>query len=106
MKKEKQKYINSICTYVYKKAMEEYESFNYISCGQLRSCSAEVLETENYFLLRSYNTIVGVMNKRTRELIDVLRFVYGYTATSAQHISKFGQDYFETKRYTYRNVQG
>lgn len=104
MKKEKQEYINSICTYVYKKAMEEYESHNYINCGQLRSCSAEVLETENYFLLRSYNTIVGVMSKRTRELIDVLRFVYGYTAKSAQHITKFGNDYNETKRYTYRNV--
>lgn len=104
MKKEDQKYINSICTYVYSKAMEEYESRNYINCGQLRSCSAEVLETENYFLLRSYNTIVGVMNKRSRELIDVLRFVYGYTATSAQHMAKFGHDYYETKRYTYRNV--
>ena len=103
MKKEKQEYINSICTDVYEKAMKEYEN-SYLNCGRLRSCSAEVLETENYFLLRSYNTIVGVMNKRSRELIDVLRFVYGYTATSAQHIAKFGDDYYETKRYTYRNV--
>lgn len=103
MKKEKQEYTNSICTYVYKKAMEEY-SHNYINCGQLRSCSADVIETENYFLLRSYNTVIGVMNKRSRELIDVLRFVYGYTATSAQHIAKFGIDYNETKRYTYRDV--
>lgn len=105
MKKDDQKYINSICTYVYAKAMKEYEN-SYLDCGRLRSCSAEVLETENFFLLRSYNTIVGIMDKRSRELIDVLRFVYGYTCTSAQHLAKFGYDYHETKRYTYRNVQG
>ena len=104
MKKDDQKYINSICAYAYKKAMAEYHTHNYMNCGRLRSCSAEVLETENYFLLRSYNTIVAVMNKRSRETVDVLRMVYGYTATSAQHITKFAHDYYETKRYTYRYV--
>lgn len=104
MKKDEQKYINNICSYAYNKAMSEYETHNYLNCGRLRSCTAEVLETENYFLLRSYNTIVAVMNKWSNEMVDVLRMVYGYTATSAQHIAKFANDYHETKRYTYRDV--
>lgn len=104
MKKEEQVYVNSICRYTYAKAMVEYETSNYLNCGRLRSCTAEVIETENYFLLRSYDTIVAVMNKRSREMVDVLRMVYGFTRTSAQHIGKFERDYYGTKRYTYRDV--
>lgn len=104
MKKADQIYINNMCKYVYDEAMEELENCFPINNGRLRNCTADILETENYFFLRSYNTIVAVMNKRCGELFDVLRLVYGYTATSAQHIAKFGYDYHETKRYTYRDV--
>ena len=61
--------------------------------GQLRSCSARVGETENYYILKSYRTIIAAIDKRSDTMIDFLRLVYGYTATSGQHISKFGKDY-------------
>lgn len=60
---------------------------------RLRNCQAWVIETENFYLLISYNTIVAVIEKGSDILADVLRDVYGYTSTSAQHISKFRHDY-------------
>lgn len=64
---------------------------------RLRYCKAAVLEYydketgEVYHLLRSYNTIVAAVVGHTG--YDFLRLVYGYTATSAQHIAKFFGDY-------------
>lgn len=74
---------------------------------RLRSCSAEVSETENFYVLRSYNTLVAFIDRRSDTLYDVLRYVYGYTATSSQHIAKFNHDYCTgnwgcANRYTYR----
>ena len=60
---------------------------------KLRTCSATVYNTPDYIVLRSYNTIVAFINKNTREFFDILRYVYGYTSTSAQHIAKFRNDY-------------
>ena len=76
---------------------------------RLRSCSAEVAKGGNWYVLRSYNTIVAAIDVRTDTLYDFLRYVYGYTATSAQHISKFNQDYGMgkwgcTNRVTYRDI--
>lgn len=83
---------------------------------KLRSCSATVFDLVDdttgevlYHVLRSYNTIVAFIDPTTDTLYDVLRKVYGYTATSAQHISKFGQDYGRGKwgcsnRVTYRDI--
>jgi hypothetical protein len=65
----------------------------------LRSCSAKTFDLVDdttgvvlYHVLRSYDTIVAFVDPRTNTLYDVLRLVYGYTATSAQHISKFHCD--------------
>lgn len=83
---------------------------------RLRSCSAEVapvMDTETgvlmYYVLRSYNTIVAAIDVSNDTLYDFLRYVYGYTSTSAQHISKFDKDYGMgkwgcTNRLTYREV--
>ena len=83
---------------------------------RLRSCSAEVapvMDAETgellYYVLRSYNTIVAAIDVRTDTLYDFLRYVYGYTSTSAQHIAKFDKDYGLGKwgcanRLTYREV--
>ena len=60
---------------------------------QLRSCSAEVAKIGNWYVLRSYRTIVAIIDIQTDTLVDFLRSVYGYTSTSAQHISKFARDY-------------
>ena len=83
---------------------------------RLRSCSAEVapvIDAETgaplYYVLCSYRTIVAAIDVRTDTLYDFLRYVYGYTATSAQHISKFDHDYGMgkwgcTNRLTYRDI--
>ena len=66
----------------------------------LRSCSARVnyvTDTETgeilYAVLTSYSTVVAIIDYATDTLYDFLRYVYGYTSTSAQHISKFSKDY-------------
>lgn len=59
----------------------------------LRCCSAETVETENFILLRSYQTYIAAIDKRTNTLADVLRTEYGFTSTSAQHIRKFERDF-------------
>lgn len=65
--------------------------------GRLRKCQAYVYRTNHFTILRSYNTIVAAVYKRTPTaapvFIDFLRLVYGYTATSAMHIAKFRDDY-------------
>ena len=83
---------------------------------RLRSCSAEVAPVIDaktgellYYVLRSYRTIVAAIDVRTDTLYDFLRYVYGYTSTSAQHIAKFDKDYGSGKwgcanRVTYREV--
>ena len=74
-------------------AQAEAEMDHVKDLGRLRSCSARVGETDNFYILKSYATIIAVIDKRDDTLVDFLRLVFGYTATSAQHISKFGKDY-------------
>lgn len=71
----------------------ELAQAGFLTGHRLRSCSATVYSTGNYYVLRSYNTIIAAIDKRTDTCFDFLRKVYGYTATSAQHISKFDHDY-------------
>ena len=71
---------------------------------RLRSCNARVYATPNYFILMSYWTTVAVINRNSGEAADVLRAVYGYTATSAQHISKFFKDYLAVTVHTWRDI--
>lgn len=108
MKKSEQMRINELCEIMWNSAMTEY-------CNQvtpwirLRSCQAWTAETEHYIFLKSYQTIIAVIDKTTDTLYDVLRGVYGYTPTSAQHIAKFNNDmgagkYGCESRYTYRDV--
>ena len=101
----KQAFCNQIIKKVYEDAMAELNGT--CSNNRLRSCSAVVFETENYYILQSYRTPIAVIAKSTDNLYDVLRYVYGYKATSAQQISKFEKDYCRGKwgcemRLTYR----
>lgn len=78
---------------------------------RLYSCSAYVAETDYFIVLKSYDTIIAVLEKTNGCIYDFLRYVYGYTAISAQHVSKFRRyciehflcDYKATV-YTYREV--
>ena len=98
--------------------VNEFNSSNNYALNwrRLRSCSAEVApiidyETGEllYYALRSYRTVVAAIDINTDTLYDFLRYVYGYTSTSAQHIAKFSKDYGRGKwgcanRVTYREV--
>ena len=102
--------INEACRAYYDAAMVERGQMPWVPDNKpspwkrLRSCTAEVLETTSFFILRSYNTVVAVIDKCTGSTWDVLRMVYGYTSTSAQHIAKFSNDYGNGKRYTWREI--
>ena len=107
---DNQREINEACRAHYAAAQVERGQMPWIPDNKpspwkrLRSCSAEVLETPSFFILRSYNTVVAVVDKLTGSTYDVLRMVYGYTVTSAQHITKFSKDYGNGKRYTWREI--
>ena len=58
---------------------------------KLYSCNAEIWECSGILILVSYGTPIAVFAPDDGSLYDCLRVVYGYTATSAQHISKFGK---------------
>ena len=91
MKKSEQLKINNLCMDAYNAALDDLKHLEKIK--RLRSCSAVVVTTENYYILKSYNTVVAVIDRKSDTLYDVLRIVYGFTRTSAQHIAKFNQDY-------------
>ena len=93
MKKEEQRIINDSILREWEKASQELEGNSEYTINRLRSCSAEVLTTEHYHFLKSYNTIIAFIDKNTDTCYDVLRYVYGYTSTSSQHIAKFRHDY-------------
>lgn len=88
---------------------EEIKENGLHHCKRLRTCQAYVYETPSFYVLRSYNTVVAIIEKKTDTCYDFLRAVYGYTNTSAQHISKFDKDYGRSiwgckERLTYREV--
>lgn len=114
-KRERQAFCNQICKEVYNDAIEELINTSKrnpprpCKYKRLRSCSAVVFETEHYFILQSYHTPIAVIAKSSDTIYDVLRYVYGYTVTSAQHISKFEHDYCRGKwncemRLTFRGI--
>lgn len=88
---------------------EETEHCTIGEGNRLRSCKAYVYETPSFYVLRSYDTVVAIIEKSTDTCYDFLRAVYGYTNASAQHIYKFSQDYGRgmwgcKERVTYRVV--
>ena len=89
-----------------RKEMCEEITVNFLHWERLRTCQAEVAETDSFYILRSYNTIVACIRKNSGQSYDFLRYVYGYTATSAQHISKFIHDYGDSwvSPYVYRDI--
>ena len=112
MKQYNQSVENITAKAIFNAAFDELDAMREYKYKRLRSCTAWVFETENFFLLKSYDTFIAAIDKRTSSCVDVLRDVYGYTSTSAQHIAKFFNDYAFTigkwrsdlKIYTYRNI--
>ena len=82
----------------------ESELANVVSAKRLRTCTAYVYETDRYYILKSYSTFVAFIRKDYCECFDILRKVYGYTSTSAQHIAKFKNDYKAASCQIWREV--
>ena len=93
MKKNERLENNSIIEKEWNKAYNDFRSNAIIASRKLRSCSAVVHETYNYYFLQSYYMVVAFIDKSTGTCYDILRLVYRYTSTSAQHIAKFSKDY-------------
>ena len=70
---------------------------------KLYSCNAEILECNGSLVLVSYDTPIAVFVQGDMALYDCLRVVYGYTATSSQHISKF-KKWLAENNYTVKFV--
>ena len=104
MNKSEQNVINKQAEQMFKSAINELGI--YVLCRlkgkRLRSCQAQVIETQNYYILQSYQTYVACISKGTGECADVLRKVYGYTASSAKQIAYFRSDYGSTETFTWR----
>lgn len=101
MKKAEQMTINSKVSEMTELAKKTLDSKSYwMNSKPLRSCSATVYDFGDTQILRSYNTVVALIKNGV--CYDFLRKVYGYTATSAQHISKFCNDYGAQEKLTYK----
>ena len=74
---------------------DEYERIDY--------CKAWTYKSNGYTFLVSYNTLVAFIDDNDN-MYDVLRLVYGYTATSAKHISKFRNKFRHVSEHTWREV--
>lgn len=68
--------------------------------------TADTTETDEYIILRSYNTIIATIDKATGTYYDYLEYVYGFTATSSKHLSRFTSKYrkYIRKIYRYKNI--
>lgn len=85
------------------KALEEFnrfcnndrnmEAYIHVKSVRLRNCQAWVCKIDKWYVLKSYNTIVALIDSETDTLYDFLRYVWGYSSTSCQHIRKFEKDY-------------
>lgn len=102
-----QKQINEACAIAAATVMDYFSEWESVFTRPLRSCKAKVYayctEMGRVYVLKSYNTLVAMIDE-CGVCYDFLRYVYGYTATSAQHISKFFKDYApaNAERLTYR----
>lgn len=99
---------NSVAYGIFTCAKEEFRNETCHVSTRLRTCQAVVYSTDNFYLLKSYETFIAAIEKNTGRIADVLRGEYCYTATSAQHIAKFIHDYtsypWNNQRYTYRDI--
>lgn len=101
MKKEEKKRINDACVLAWDVCRGAIRNDGAPRVERLRSCNAHVEFYNDYIVLVSYSTIVAFIDENGK-LFDVLRLVYGYTATSAQHIAKFKDDFSWAWSVSYR----
>lgn len=90
------------------KAIDVFDKYNVNGLkgdiSRLRCCTAWVYTSPRYRTLVSYRTIVAFIDLENGTGYDILRYVYGYTSTSAQHISKFFHDYAAQRIMRYYEI--
>jgi len=106
--REEQRKENEIVKSFYEEFEKKYRGkYLLAKSNQLRSCQAYVYHFENFEILKSYNTVIAIYDRANNKTYDFLRYVYGFTMTSAHQISKFISDYVlgnGAQHFTYRNV--
>lgn len=104
-KKEMQKIENEKVEQAWKKVQKVWiNALNEsVEFERLDYCQAYTCQTMGYSFLISYNTLVAFIDDKG-QMYDTLRLVYGYTSTSAKHISKFRQQFRHVSEHTWREV--
>ena len=104
-KKEMQKLENQLVEQAWEKAKKVWAnaSKDHDELERLDYCQAGTYQTRGYSFLVSYSTLVAFIDDRGN-MYDVLRLVYGYTSTSAKHISKFRNKFSHVSEHTWREV--
>ena len=98
MKKAEQIEINKKVLQAMHEAVEEYTltKANQLDndWARLNKCQAcTLVGMSHWIFLKSYSTIVAAIDTDTWICYDFSRYVYGYTATTCQHIHKFANQY-------------
>lgn len=101
-KKEMQKIENEMVENAWEKAQKVWIKGRK-EVDILNHCQAWVYQTSGYRFLVSYKTIVAFIDD-SGNMFDVLRLVYGYTATSVMHITKFRNKFSHAYEHTWREV--
>lgn len=95
MGKAEQQAINTHIVPIWEEALASPPT-DYFYVTRLNKSQACIYQKGNLVLLLSYDTFVALYNIDKNTVYDMLRYEYGFTGTSAQHISKF-------KTYCYMN---
>jgi len=107
MKKSEQRVINGKCLDALTALLEE-NNMEYLPNKdfntRLYHCQAWIAETERFLVLKSYDTIVALLDKNTGVMYDIHRLAYGYTATSSHHIGKFKRYCIEQYLMDYKAI--
>lgn len=99
---EKQRQENKIVELKREFTKKERLQWFRVPTERLYSCNAYTYRVNNLIFLQSYRTIIACIDLNTETCYDWLRLVYGYTATSAQHISKFIKKYGVVRKKTWK----
>lgn len=98
--------INETCVRVNECALKELYSvkppYDTVSSHRLYYCNAWVFETNNYFLLKSYDTFVAAIDKTSYITYDVLALVWGKSPTSRKQITRFSLNYGNGQVWSYK----
>ena len=84
----------------------EYSNEPWNCNTRIRNCKAwaetHINNEKTIICLYSYHTLVAIYIPSLNICYDILRYIYGYTATSTQHIWKFIGDYCNDNTIIYR----